>query len=203
MSKRILFASIASMCVLANCTPYQEIDRDEPAGDIATPVETDPAASAPAESDAEFKASTADGGAGQVDSGVAAVYKIRSTDGIGPAVTAMITLADKDEDGQLSRDEYDLIAPALAQADNTQSANDDGSTAEKQGVAEYAETSEGTPISAEEFFTETAGADGAISQEDLATALTARFETADANSDGTLTAEEAATFSASMRFGRQ
>lgn len=29
MSKRILFAS---MCVLASCTPHQEIDRDAPPG---------------------------------------------------------------------------------------------------------------------------------------------------------------------------
>jgi hypothetical protein len=202
MSKRILFASITSMCVLANCTPYQEIDRDEPPGDVSSPAEADPSASAPAEADAEFKASTADGGAGQVDSAVAAVYKIRASADIAPAATAMMTLADKDEDGQITLEEYDLLAPALAQADNTQSANDDGSTAEKQGAAEYAETADGTPISAEEFFNETAGADATISREDLASALTARFETADADGDGTLTAEEAATFSASMRLAR-
>lgn len=202
MSKRILFASIASMCVLANCTPYQEIDRDEPPGAFSSPAEADPAASAPPEADAEFKASTADGGAGQVDSAVAAVYKIREAADIAPAATAMMTLADKDEDGQITLEEYDLLAPALAQAGNTQSANDDGSTAEKQGAAEYAETADGTPISAEEFFNETAGTDGTISRDDLASALTARFETADADGDGNLTAEEAATFSASMRFAR-
>nr|WP_290918013.1 hypothetical protein [Hyphomonas sp. 34-62-18] len=134
---------------------------------------------------------------------MAAVYKIRTTDDIAPAATAMMTLADKDEDGQLTLEEYDLLAPALAQADNTQSANDDGSTAEKQGAAEYNETAEGAPISSEEFFNETTGADGTISQEDLASALTARFETADSNGDGILTEEEAATFSASMRFGRE
>jgi hypothetical protein len=203
MPSRIVFASIASMCVLANCTPYQEVDRDEPPGDVSAPVEADPAASMPAESNAEFKASTADGGAGQVDSGVAAVYKIRATDDIAPAATAMMTLADKDENGQLASEEYDLIAPALAQADNTQSANDDGSTVEKQGAAEYGEVADGTPIDAEEFFNETAGADGTISQEDLTSALRARFETADADGDGALTAEEAAVFSASMRFGRE
>lgn len=203
MPSRIVFASLASMCVLANCTPYQEVDRDEPPGDVSAPVEADPAASMPAESDAAFKASTADGGAGQVDSGVAAVYKIRATDDIAPAATAMMTLADKDENGQLTLEEYDLLAPALAQADNTQSANDDGSTAEKQGAAEYNETAEGTPVSSEEFFNETAGADGTISEEDLASALTTRFETADTDGDGALTAEEAAVFSASMRFGRE
>ncbi len=33
MSKRILFAS---MCVLASCTPHQEIDRDAPGRHLLT-----------------------------------------------------------------------------------------------------------------------------------------------------------------------
>nr|WP_290918010.1 hypothetical protein [Hyphomonas sp. 34-62-18] len=49
MPSRIVFASLASMCVLANCTPYQEVDRDEPPGDVSAPVEAAPAAAMPAE----------------------------------------------------------------------------------------------------------------------------------------------------------
>jgi hypothetical protein len=199
MSKRILFASIASMCVLANCTPYQEIDRDEGPGDVSSPAAADPATETPATGP---DASPAEGGAGQIDQAVATATKVTRRADIEPAVDAMMTLADKDTNGQLDREEYGILAPALGQADETVPTNAGTTVGATPGTSERAEETGQAPITQDEFFAETAGADGTISRDDLTSALTARFETADADSDGTLTAEEAATFSSSMRFAR-
>jgi len=199
MYKRALLASIASVCLLTNCTPYQEINPDEQPGSIASPV---PMATPAPEPDPDFQASPAEGGAAQVDTAVAALYKIRTRADIAPAVDAMMALADRDNDGQISEEEFGLIAPALALADNTVPTAANGTTAERQGAGEMVEETGAARIGADEFFTETAGSDGMISRADLTAAITARFNAADTDGNGELTAEEARTFAASMRFAR-
>lgn len=203
MPRYALLASIASAGLLVACTPYQDIEQDGPPGDVAAPVMNDLAepAATPAETEnygTDLEASPAEGGAGQIDSAVAVVYKIRTRDDIDPAVDAMMTLADEDDDGRISREEYSLLAPAFAQADNAVS-----SEAALPGTSEYSETSDAPLLSSDEFFDETAGSDGVISREDLRAAITARFDAADADGNGELTAEEAQTFAASFRFARE
>ena len=212
MYKRALFASIASVGLLTNCTPYEEIDRNgtaagspqaENSGDVSTPMtpsEIDGTEDAGPETNSDFQASQADGGAGQVDTAVAATYKIRSQSDIEPAVDAMMALADKDENGELSREEFGILAPALALADHTFSGTAEGGTVARQGSTEQMEDdSSSEPINADEFFAETAGSDGTISRSDLTSAITTRFNDADADNDGELSQSEAQDFAASMR----
>ena len=201
MTKLALFASLASVCLLTNCTPYQEVDRDEAPGDVAAPAAQDDAASAAGMRE-EVTAGPAEGGAGEIDSAVAIIFEIRTRDDIDGAVSSMMTLADKDNDGQLSREEYGLIAPALAQADNSATRAADGGPVAMPGAAAYEETTDAPRIGEEEFFAETAGGDNMISRQDLSTALTVRFDAADADGDGELTGEEAPNFAASMQFAR-
>jgi hypothetical protein len=200
MSKRMMLAALASVCLLTNCTPYQDVDRDETAGDVAAPAPAEPDSpeAAPGVQDG-----AADGGAGEIDGAVAAAYKIQSKADIPDTVASMMTLADKDNDGQLTEDEFDLLAPALGQADNSTNPNGEGGAVGTPGAGDNAETSSATPIRAEDFFAETAGADGQVSAADLTTALTARFESVDTDANGTLSADEAKNFAASMLFSRE
>jgi len=200
MSKRMLLASIASVCLLTNCTPYQEIDRSEDGADIAAPVGSTPAE--PATEDA-LQSGAADGGAGQIDTSVAAVYKIRNKSDIAATAGAMLTLADKDSDGMLTRDEFDLLAPALAQADNSVNPSVEGGPVANPGAGAVTADSASTPIRAEQFFTETAGSDNMISRGELTAALTSRFDAADTDANGELSAEESSRFAASMLFARE
>lgn len=199
MDKRILLASIASVCVLANCTPYQEIDRGEGPGDVSTPVAADPA---PETSATGPDASAAEGGAGQIDRAVSTATKITRSADIEPAVDAMMTLADKDDNGQLDREEYGILAPALGQADETVPTNAGTTVGAIPGTSEQAEDTGQTPITQDEFFAETAGNDSAISRAELTAAIRARFDTADTDGTGELTAEQAQAFAASFRFAR-
>lgn len=214
MHMRALFASIASIGLLTNCTPYAEVDRDGTTGTAAqsgaeignsgdvstptTPAEADGTAAPGPELDPDFQASQAGGGAGQVDTAIAATYKIRSRSDIEAAVDAMMALADKDGNEQLSREEFGILAPALALADHT----DSGTVARQGATEQMEETASGAPINADDFFNETAGSDGAISRADLIQAITARFNAADADGDGELSQEEARDFAASMRFSQ-
>jgi hypothetical protein len=210
MYKRALFASITSVCLLTNCTPYAEVDRNETSsaaaqsetsGNVSTPMtsaEADGTAAPGPKGNPDFQASQADGGAGQVDAAIAATYKIRTRSDIEPAVDAMMALADKDGSGQLTREEFGILAPALALADHT-----DGGTVARQGATEQMEeTASGEPINADEFFNETAGSYGTISRAELTQAITARFNAADADGNGELSQEEARDFAASMRFSQ-
>ncbi len=201
MSYRLLLASAASLCVLTNCTPYEEIDRGENPSDVSVPVVVDETDSADAGTGLQDGA--ADGGAGEIDSAVAAAYKIRTKADIATSVTAMMTLADKNNDGQLSREEFGIIAPALGQADNSITPSGEGGPVATPGAGANMETSTATPIRADEFFAETAGTDGLISRDELSAALTSRFESADADGNGELNSEEANNFAASMLFSRE
>lgn len=202
MSTRILFASVAAVCLLTNCTPYQEIDRGEGPGDVSTPVGADETETAPAAAASDLDTGAAQGGAGQIDSSVATLTKITRRADIEPAVDSMMTLADKDNDGTLSREEYAILAPALGQADETVPTNADGSVGGIPGTSEYTEATGRTPITSDEFFNEIAGSDGTISRSDLTAAITARFDAADADGNGELSPEEAQRFAASFRFAR-
>jgi len=200
MPTRALLASIASVCLLTNCTPYQEIDRGETPGDVSAPAMTDPAApeTAPGVQDG-----AASGGAGQIDGAVAAAYKIQTKAEIADSVTAMMALADKDNNGQLSMEEYNVLAPALGQADNSITPSGEGGPVATPGAGDVKSSSTATPIRADQFYAETAGADGQMSAADLTAALTSRFDSADADSNGTLSADEAKDFAASMLFSRE
>ena len=199
MNKRILLASMASVCVLANCTPYQEIDRGEAPGDVSTPVAAEPAAETPATGP---EASPPEGGAGQIDRAVTTATKITRRADIEAAVDAMMTLADKDNNGQLDRQEYRILAPALGQADETVPTNAGTTVGATPGTSERAEETGQTPITQDEFFAETAGSDGTISRAELTSAIRARFDAADTDGTGELTADQAQTFAASFRFAR-
>ena len=200
MSKRMLFASVVSVCVLTNCTPYQEVDRSDDGADIAGPVDNTP--SEPATEDA-LQTGAADGGAGQIDTAVAAVYKIRNKSDISATAGAMLTLGDKDSDGMLTRDEFDLLAPALAQADNSANPSVEGGPVANPGAGEVTGDTASTPIRAEQFFTETAGSGNVISRSELTAALTSRFDASDADGNGELNGEESSRFAASMLFARE
>lgn len=200
MSKRMLLASIASVCLLTNCTPYQEVDRSDDGADIAAPVDNTPAEPATEEA---LQTGAADGGAGQIDTAVAAVYKIRNKSDISGTAGAMLTLGDKDSDGMLTRDEFDLLAPALAQADNSVNPSVEGGPVANPGAGEVTGDTVATPIRAEQFFTETAGSDNVISRSELTAALTSRFDASDADGNGELSGEESARFAASMLFARE
>lgn len=199
MSKRILFASIASMCVLANCTPYQEIDRGEGAGDVSAPVAADPAPETQATGP---DASPAEGGAGQIDQAVTTATKITRSADIEPAIDAMMTLADEDTNGQLDREEYGILAPALGQADETVPTNGGTTVGAIPGTSERGEETGQTPITQDEFFAETAGSDATISRADLTAAIRARFDAADSDGNGELTPDQSQSFAASFRFAR-
>lgn len=200
MKKRIFLAAAASVCVLTNCTPYQEVDRSEDGQDIAAPVPvTSPEAPA---TETELQTGPADGGAGQIDTAVGAVYKIRNKSDLAATAGAMLTLADKNSDGILNRDEFDLLAPALAQADNSVNPSVQGGPVANPGAGEVTGETAAEPIRAEDFFTETAGTDGQISRAELTAALTARFDAADADANGELSPEESSKFAASMLFAR-
>jgi hypothetical protein len=200
MPMRALLASAVSVCLLTNCTPYQEIDRSEGGADIAAPVGSTPAEPATEEA---LQTGAAEGGAGQIDTSVAAVHKIRNKSDIAGTADAMLKLADKDSDGMLTRDEFDLLAPALAQADNSVNPSVEGGPVANPGAGEVTGETTAEPIRAEEFFSETASADNTISRNELATALTSRFDAADADANGELSPEESSRFAASMLFARE
>lgn len=200
---RALLASAASVCLLTNCTPYQEIDRGESPGDVSAPLPVDDVDAADAGYGTGPQPGAADGGAGQIDAGVAAAYKIRTKADIGPSVDAMMALADRDNDGQLSREEFNIIAPALGQADNSLNPSVEGGPVANPGAGDAMESTTATPIRADDFFAETAGTNGLISRDELTAALTARFDAADADGNGELSAEEAQAFAASMLFSRE
>ena len=200
MPMRALLASAVSVCLLTNCTPYQEIDRSEGGSDIAAPVGNTPAEPATEEA---LQTGAAEGGAGQIDTSVAAVHKIRNKSDIAGTADAMLKLADKDSDGMLTRDEFDLLAPALAQADNSVNPSVEGGPVANPGAGEVTGETTAEPIRAEEFFSETASSDNTISRNELATALTSRFDAADADANGELSPEESSRFAASMLFARE
>lgn len=203
LSLRALLASAASVCLLTNCTPYQEIDRGESPGDVSAPLPVEDVDAADTGYGTGPQPGAAEGGAGQIDAGVATATKIRIRADIGPSVSAMMTLADKNNDGQLSREEFNVLAPALGQADNSVTPSGEGGPVATPGAGANMETTTATPIRVDEFFAETAGADGQISAADLTAALTSRFDAADADGNGELSPEEANNFAASMLFSRE
>lgn len=203
MSTRALLASMVSVCLLTNCTPYQPVDTPANAAEAsgaAAPATEDPMAG---QADAPVVAGAADGGAGDIDGAVAATYKIKTKAELASAVTAMMTLADGDTNGQLTMEEFGVIAPALAQADNSITASAEGGAVANPGAGEKSEASAPPAIRADEFFTETAGSDALISRDELSRALTSRFDTADEDANGELTPDEAQKFAASMLFARE
>ncbi len=200
MPTRALLASVASVCLLTNCTPYQEIDRGETPRDVSAPAMTDPTAP---ETTPGVQDGAAAGGAGQIDGAVVTANKIQTKAEIADSVTAMMTLADKDNNGQLSMEEFNVLAPALGQADNSITPSGEGGPVATPGAGDVTASSTATPIRVNEFYAETAGADGQISAADLTAALTSRFDSADADSNGTLSADEANDFAASMLFSRE
>lgn len=203
MSYRLFLASAASLCMLTNCTPYQEIDRDDAPGDVSAPVAEDGADMSAADDQNGIQDGSAEGGAGEIDAAIGAAYKIQTKADVADAVDAMMTLADKDTNGQLNEEEFNVLAPALGQADNSLNPSGDGGPVATPGGGANMESSTATPIRADEFFAETAGTDGLISGAELEAALTARFESADADGNGTLNEDEANKFAASMLFSRE
>lgn len=190
MTIRNVLMLAAALVTVTNCTPYQEIDRGD-----TPPVAADPM---PVEPPAEVSTGSNDGGAMEVDRSVAVVYEIRNRADIPTFVTSQMTLADKDANGQLTADEYDLLAPALAQADNSLNPSAEGGPVANPGAEEVVDGSGGDAIRRDTFFTMVAGPDGLITASELESALTTRFEDADANNDGALDAAESKTFAASM-----
>jgi len=183
----------AALFTVTNCTPYQEVDR----GDTA-PVAAEPADPAPGETIPEVSTGTNDGGAMEVDQSVAVIYEILNRDDIGPFVDSQMELADRDGDGQLTADEYDLLAPALGQADNSLNPSIEGGPVANPGAGEVVDGADSEPVRRSTFFTMVAGQDGVISRSELESALTSRFDEADENNDGTLQGSESNAFVASM-----
>lgn len=201
MSKFMRLASAASVCLLTNCTPYQPIDRGDAPGDVSAPLTVDNAE--PAGSGSEIQDGAADGGAGEIDSAVGVVYKIRTSADVAASVDAMMTLADKDSNDQLTLEEFGVISPALAQADNSLTPSVEGGPVANPGAGPNMEDSAAVPIRRDDFFTETAGSDNLITRTELSTALTSRFNSADEDSNGELTPAEAQNFAASMLFSKE
>jgi hypothetical protein len=201
MTKLTLFASAASLCLLTNCTPYQPIDRGDTPGDVSVPVAVDDAE--PAGTGGEIQDGAADGGAGEIDSAIGVVYKIRTRADVAATVDAMMTLADRDTNGQLTYEEYRILSPALAQADNSLTPSIEGGPVANPGAGPNMEDSTAEPIRRDDFFAETAGNDDLITRAELSTALTSRFNSADKDSNGEFTPEEAQNFAASMLFSKE
>lgn len=193
MTIRNVLMLAAALATVTNCTPYQEIDRGE--------TETVSADPAPAETIAEVSTGTNDGGAMEVDQSVAVVYEIRNRADISSFVASQMTLADKDSNGQLDAGEYDLLAPALAQADNSLNPSAEGGPVANPGADAVVDGSGDDAVRSDTFFIQVAGQDGVISTSELEGALTLRFDAADANGDGALDAAESQAFAASMLTG--
>lgn len=203
MDMRAFIALAASAGLLVNCTPYQPIDRDDAPGDVSVPMIAETQQTATTTQDETLQDGAADGGAGEIDSAVSAVYKIRTRADVATSATAMMTLADKDTDGQLTLEEFGVISPALAQADNSITSSVDGGPVANPGAGENMEGSTADPIRRNDFFSETAGSDNLISHDELEAALTSRFTSADADGNGELTSNETSDFAASMMFSKE
>lgn len=191
-TRRVVLIAVA-LAAVTSCTPYQEINPDKPAGAAVPPVKEGAAS--------DVSTGSNDGGAMQVDQSVGVVYEIRTRSDIPAFVASQMALADKDSNRELSKEEYHLIAAALAQADNSFASSSEGGPVANPGVGGVIDSSDAVPVGRDEFFAISAGQDGAMSAADLELTLASRFDAADADSDGTLDAAESKDFAASMLLG--
>ncbi|MEX1250812.1 MAG: hypothetical protein WEA77_06405 [Hyphomonas sp.] len=91
----------------------------------------------------------ASGSAGQIDGAVASPYKIQAKAEIADSVTARMTLADKDNNGQLSMEEYNVLAPAPGHAENSITPSGEGGPVAEPGAGDVTSSSTATPIRAD------------------------------------------------------
>lgn len=95
-ARRAVLTAVA-LAAITNCTPYQDINPEEPGGAAISPVNAGTAA--------EVSTGSNDGGAMWVDQSVGVVNKIRTRSDISAFVASQTALADKDSSGEFSQEE--------------------------------------------------------------------------------------------------
>lgn len=132
---------------------------------------------------------------------------IRTREALGAATDAAFSQADADGDGTLTLHEFYALAALLAPAAPVEGAVDTITDVFAESGAGAIEAAEETFIeepvadasALDEGFARIAGVDGILTVDDLRAAFAAKFEAADANSDGALDdAESAALVTAQL-----
>jgi len=200
----------SALALAAACSPGAEDDEGRPAPQTdgvtrsaaaEAPDESEPEPAAGGSRMAADRAGESDDErpsgqpmAGGRDAAIVNIYEVRDRQDVGRFVDNLFERADDDENGEMTAQEYRLVAPALAQSDNDVSVEANDRNAEAAGP-EGAAADENVGLSGgQSFFLMAAGEDEMLSRAELRETILARFDEADADGDGALNAEESSAF---------
>ncbi|MEM9233246.1 MAG: hypothetical protein AAGA69_03300 [Pseudomonadota bacterium] len=199
--QNILLLAVAAVAIMAcgddevdtsaeNADSYAEADT-QPADTFTDDMEEEETAAGVG--DADNPVSTDKGG--DLDSAIITLDEVFLRSDVDPLVENSFERADTDTDGNLTQEEYLLLAPAMGQATNAVGQQSSGDELTPAGGEADKLLGEGwQSANRETFFSDTAGEDNVISRAELRDAVLSRFDAADRNENGVLNGEEKATF---------